>query len=101
MATRLGGPPYIPVYIQERYKALNDISGGVSKKSIAEKHGVAKNTILTLIKDKKNIFAAYESGKVGPKRNKIIKVNNEDLDKAVFTWFENCRANDVPNSGIH
>ena len=39
------------------------------------------------IKDKEKIFAAYESGKVNPKRR--------SWQKAVFTWFENCRANET------
>ena len=35
------------ITLQEKNKELKDISDGVSKNIIAEKHGVAKNTIST------------------------------------------------------
>ena len=88
------------ITLQEKYKALKEISQGVLKKNIAEKHGVAKNTISTWIQDKHKIIAAYESGRANPKRNKTTKAENEDLDKSVFTWFKNSRENDISISGL-
>ena len=34
------------------------------------------------------IMAAYESGGVNPKWQKMRKTDNEKLDKAVYTWFQ-------------
>ena len=45
-------------------------------------------------------MAAHESGKINPKRQKMKRAENEDLDKAVYTSFHNTRANNVPVSGI-
>ena len=46
------------------------------------------------------MLAAYESGEINPKRQKMKRAENEDLDKAVYTWFHNTRANNVPVSGV-
>ena len=70
------------------------------RKSVAEKHGVKKNTISTWIADKRKIFEAYESGQVNSSRKKLKKSANKDLDEAVFTWFKNARLNNVPVNGI-
>ena len=48
---------------------------------------------------KDKILAAYESGEIDPKRQKMKRAENEDLDKAVYTWFHNTHANNVPVSG--
>ena len=45
-------------------------------------------------------MAAYEPGEINPKRQKMKRAESEDLDKAVYTWFHNTRANNVPASGV-
>eukprot|EP00794_Sanderia_malayensis_P019313 gene19313-biopygen16194 len=70
------------------------------KKSVAEKYGVPRNTVSTWLASREKIVAAYESGGVNPKRQKMRKADNENLDKAVYAWFQNTRANNVPVSGV-
>eukprot|EP00794_Sanderia_malayensis_P001774 gene1774-biopygen1618 len=70
------------------------------KKSVAEKYGVPRNTASTWLASREKIVAAYESGGVNPKRQKMRKADNENLDKAVYAWFQNTRANNVPVSGV-
>ena len=59
-----------------------------------------KNTVSTWLANREKIMAAYESGGVNPKRQKMRKADNEKLDKAVYTWFQSTRANNVPISGV-
>ena len=86
--------------IERKYNALQEILSGISKKSVAKKHGVPKSTVSTWLENKDKILAAYESGEINPKRQKMKRAENEDLDKAVYTWFHNTRANNVPVSGV-
>ena len=51
----------VNIFITEKYKALQKMEEGKSKKkSVAEEYGVKKNTISTWIA-KRKIFEAYES----------------------------------------
>ena len=73
---------------------------GISKKSVAKKYGVPKSTVSTWLASKDKILAGYKSGEINPKRQKMKRAENEDFDKAVYTWFHNTRANNVPVSGV-
>ena len=55
-----------------------------------------KSTVSTWLANKDKILAAYESGEINPKRQKMKR----HLDKAVYTWFHNTRTNNVPVSGV-
>ena len=59
-----------------------------------------KSTVSTWLANKDKILAAYESGEINPKRQKMKRAENKDLDKAVYTWFHNTHANNVPVSGV-
>ena len=61
---------------------------------------VPKSTVSAWFANKYKILAAYESGEINPKRQKMKRAENEDLDKAVYTWFHNTCANNNPVSGV-
>ena len=86
--------------IERKYNALQEILYGIPIKSIAKKYGVPKSTVSNWLANKDKILAAYESGVINPKRQKMKRAENEDLDKAVYTWFHNNHANNVPVSGV-
>ena len=86
--------------IKDKYQALKKIEDGTkTKNSVADEYGVAKNTLSTCIANKNKIYATYESGEISAKRNKMKKSDYNDLDKAVFIWFRNARANNIPVAG--
>ena len=63
-------------------------------------YGVKKNTISTMIANKRKIFEAYESGQVNSSRKKFKKSDNKDLGEAVFTWLKNAHSNNIPVNRI-
>ena len=86
--------------IKRKYNALQEIMSGISKKSAAKKYGVPKSTVSTWLANRDIILAAYESGDINQKRQKMKRAENKDLDKTVYTWFHNTCANNVPVSGV-
>ena len=86
--------------IKRKYDALQEMLSGISKKSVTKKSGVAKSTVLTWLGNKDKMLAAYESGEINPKRQKMKRAENEDLDQAVYTWSNNTLANNVPVCGV-
>ena len=86
--------------VKRKYNAFQEILSGISKKSVAKKYGVPRSTVSTWLANKDKILAAYEPGEINPKRQKMKRAQHEDLDKAVYTWSHNTRANNVPVSGV-
>ena len=58
--------------IKEKYLALKELEKeGTTKKSIAKRYGVPPNTLSYWVENKSDIFAKYESGQYGAKRQKL------------------------------
>lgn len=54
----------------------------------------------TWLPNREKIIAAYKSGGVNLKRQKMRKADHEKLDKAVCTWFPSTHTKNVPVSGV-
>ncbi|XP_057297585.1 tigger transposable element-derived protein 4-like [Hydractinia symbiolongicarpus] len=86
--------------IKKKYLALKELEKeGTTKKSIAKKYGVPPNALSYWVKNKSDIFAKYESGQYGVKRQKLSSGKYDNIDKAVYKWFVNARERTVPISG--
>ena len=85
--------------IKEKYTALKDLEKGLSKKAIAEKFSVPKNTLTYWIKNKHDILQKYETGHLGAKRQKLSVGKHDSIHKAVYKWFMNARERNVPIEG--
>ena len=71
--------------LAEKCQALRDLENGISNKNVAEKYGVAKNTVSTWLKNKEKLFTALE--KSSNKRKKVRESNYPDIGNVVFKWF--------------
>ena len=85
--------------IKENYTALRDLEKGLSKKAIAEKVNVSKNTLTYWIKNNHDIIQKYKTGQLGAKRQKLSVGKHNSIDKAVYKWFMNARERNVPIGG--
>ena len=73
--------------IKKKYTTLKDLEKGLSKKAIAEKFNVPKNTLTYWIKNKHDIIQKYETGQLGAKRQKLSVGKHDSIYKAVCKWF--------------
>ena len=85
--------------IKEKYTALKDLKKGLSKKAIAKKFNVPKNTLTYWITNKHDIIQKYETGQLGAKRQKLSVGKHDSIDRAVYKWFMNARERNVPIGG--
>ena len=67
--------------IKKRYNALQEILSGISKKSVAKKYGVPKSTVSTWLANEDKISAAYETGEINPKRQKMKRAEIKTLTR--------------------
>ena len=81
----------------EKCQALKDLEKRESKKDVAAKYNVPKNTLSTWVKNKEKLFDALKKG-TNVKRQKLESCNHELVGQAIFNWFLNMRSQNVPLS---
>ncbi|KAH6929235.1 hypothetical protein HPB50_025202 [Hyalomma asiaticum] len=82
---------------EEKFAIINAVSAGEKKKDVAARFNIPASSLSTILSAKDSIREAAESGTGSKKRLK--KSTYADVDKAVFTWFLDTRARNVPISG--
>lgn len=82
----------------EKKEIINAANKNSSQSELAKRFGVARTTIIGIIKSKEAVINAIENG-ADPKRNKIKQSKYEDHDKAMFSWFCQIRSHNLPVSG--
>ena len=87
------------VSLGEKYKAITELESSIKPSKVAEKYDVPKNTVSTWLKKKEEIKNAFKSGEVSSKRKNVRIGQNDDLEKALFSWLKKMPANNLPVNG--
>ena len=87
------------VSLSEKYKAITELESGIKPSKVAEKYHVPRNTVSTWLKKKEEIKNTFKSGEVSSKGKNMRIGQNDDLEKALFSWLKKMRANNSPVNG--
>ena len=71
---------------------------GGKKGGIAKKYGISPSTLSTFLKQKSKIEQNIDADVLGPQRT-MRTADYEEVDKAVYTWFVEMRAKNIPITG--
>ena len=66
---------------------------------IVKKYGISPSTLSTFLKQKSKIEQNIDADAFGPQRKKMRTADYEEVDKAVYTWFVEMRAKNIPING--
>ncbi|XP_072141997.1 tigger transposable element-derived protein 6-like [Dermacentor andersoni] len=83
---------------EDKLAILNAVSAGEKKKDVATRFSIPASTLSTILSAEHSIRNAVESG-TSSKKKRLKLSTYTDVDKAVFTWFLDTRARNVPISG--
>ena len=87
------------VSLGEKYKAITELESGIKPSKVAEKYDVPRNTVSTWLKKKEEIKNAFKSGEVSSKRKNMRIGQNDDLEKALFSWLKKCEQTTYQSMG--
>ena len=87
------------VSLGEKSKAITDLESGLKPSKVAEKYDVPRNTISTWLQKKEEIKSAFKSGEVSSKRKNMRIGQNDNLEKALFSWFKKCEQTTYQSMG--
>ncbi|XP_074842656.1 tigger transposable element-derived protein 5 [Carettochelys insculpta] len=107
---RGGGPPgglsvkmaFRRAYsIKDKLQAIERVKKGERQASVCRDFGVPGGTLRGWLKDEHKLrwFLDQLGGEVGTQRKKMRLANEEEIDRAVYTWFLTLRQHGVPLSG--
>ena len=84
--------------LKEKYEAIKKLESGCANKNVAADYDVSPSTLSTWLKSKDKIVKAFEGG-TSSKTQKLKPCGNENLERALYTWFVQMRRQGVPVSG--
>ena len=87
------------VSLGEKYKAITELETGIKPSKVAEKYDVPRNAVSTWFKKKEEIKNAFKSSEVSSKRKNMRIGQNDDLEKALFSWLKKCQQTTYQSMG--
>ncbi|KAH8040924.1 hypothetical protein HPB51_013094 [Rhipicephalus microplus] len=84
--------------LEDKARIIAQAEAGKRKALIAEEFGIGASSLSTILKNKDAIGKALASG-TSAKHKKVTQPVHEALDKAVYTWFVETRAQKIALSG--
>lgn len=78
---------------------LDEVRRNVKKTDIARKYDIAQSTLSTIIKNAGKIDAVLDDDVGGGDRKRIRGATYPDVEAALYKWFVDARAKNIPLSG--
>ncbi|KAM7303672.1 hypothetical protein ISCGN_013614 [Ixodes scapularis] len=78
---------------------LDEVRRNVKKTDIARKYDIAQSTLSTIIKNAGKIDAVLDGDVGGGDRKRIRGATYPDVEAALYKWFVDARAKNIPLSG--
>ncbi|KAM8966353.1 tigger transposable element-derived protein 5 [Pelodytes ibericus] len=87
--------------IKDKLEAIERVKNGERQASVSRDFGVPGGTLRGWLKDEQKLrwFLDQLGGEVGTQRKKMRLANEEEIDRAVYTWFITLRQQGIPLSG--
>ena len=85
--------------LKEKREILLEVEKGGKKGGMAKKYGISPSTLSTFLKQKRKTEQNIDADALGPQQKKMRTADYEEVDKAVYTWFVEMRAKNIPING--
>ena len=87
--------------LEFKLKILSEVDEkNPSKTEIYKNHSIPNSMLSTILKGREKLQKAREDSKFRPTTKKMKLCSHEELEEAVFPWFRQARAMNVPLSGL-
>lgn len=80
-------------------KVVEAVDSGKRKGDVAKEFGITPSTLSTFLKDRAKFEEKVRKASVGPQRKRMRNALYDDIDKAVFAWFQEIHAKNILVTG--
>ena len=81
-----------------KYRILQELGRGRKKSDVAKQFGISLSTLSTFIKDAPRVESGITSATFNPVRKRLRTAKHEDIDDAVYIWFQDVRSKNIHRS---
>ncbi|XP_025243377.1 tigger transposable element-derived protein 6 [Theropithecus gelada] len=85
--------------LEEKMKVVEAVDSGKRKGDVAKEFGITPSTLSTFLKDRTKFEKKVREASVGPQRKRMRSALYDDIDKAVFAWFQEIHAKNILVTG--
>ncbi|CAD7675366.1 unnamed protein product [Nyctereutes procyonoides] len=85
--------------LEEKMKVVEAVDSGKRKGDVAKEFGITPSTLSTFLKDRAKFEEKVREASVGPQRKRMRNALYDDIDKAVFAWFQEIHAKNILVTG--
>ncbi|KAH1173012.1 hypothetical protein KIL84_016851 [Mauremys mutica] len=85
--------------IEKKYEIILQLEKGTKPADLSRQHGIPANTISGWKKKANVIKQMYAKSVFDPARKKLRVAEHKDVDDALFQWFTNTQATNLPVNG--
>ncbi|KAG0430313.1 hypothetical protein HPB47_022802 [Ixodes persulcatus] len=82
--------------LETKQSIIKDVESGMKISSVAAKYNVADTMVSTVWKNREQVRKQLQQDSASLSRKRIRTSKYEDVDKALFRWFHEVRAKNVP-----
>jgi len=87
--------------LETKYEIINEFEkSGKSKIEIAKHYDIPKSTLSGILNKKEKIIEEFHLSTSSPQRKRQRSGKQEDVDEALFQWFQAARQSNIPLNGI-
>ena len=84
--------------LQQKIDLIQE-SGGLSSRKLAEKYGVGRTQVQTILKRKVELMTASEENGSSSRKRVCYRHDRDDIDELTWQWFQRVRGLNTPVSG--
>lgn len=88
------------ISLQEKLHIISLIDKGEKQTDIAERLGMSKQTVNSIIKKKNDILAKQVTGDLQPKRFRLRDASFPVVEDALLVWLRDARSRNIPVNGF-
>lgn len=88
------------ISLQEKLQIISCIDKGQKQTDVAERLGLSKQTVNSIIKKRKDILAKQVTGDLQPKRFRLRDASFPEVEDALLVWLRDARSRNIPVNGF-
>lgn len=88
------------ISLLDKLGIINDVDSGQKQTTVAEKFGLSRKTVNTIVKNREAILKQQEDGGLSAKRVRLRGASYPKVEEALLLWLRDALAKNIPVNGV-
>ncbi|KAH9374468.1 hypothetical protein HPB48_012474 [Haemaphysalis longicornis] len=88
------------ISLLDKLEIVSDVDSGQKQTTVAEKFGLSRKTVNTIMKNREAILKQQEDGGLSAKRIRLRGASYPKVEEALLLWLRDALAKNIPVNGV-